>query len=780
MADVKISALPSLASATSDDLLVIVNDPGGSPQTDKITASAFLGSFPLSSAAVTNSSQLASVISDETGSGQLVFSTSPTLTTPSIASFTNATHNHLTNAGGGLITAAAVSDFNTQVRTNRLDQMAAPGANVSMASFKLTNLLDPTNAQDAATKSYADAIASGLNTKASCRLATTANLTGTYVGSPTFTLTETGSGALSVDGTTPSIGDRILLKNQTTGTQNGIYTVTDVGSGGTSWVLTRATDFDSSADIASGDYTFVTSGTVNGATGFILVTANPITIDVTSLTFTQFSSATAYTAGNGLVLTGLSFAVGAGTGILATAGTTAVDTTVVATTSNSLTMSNKTFVAPVLGAATATSINKVTITAPATSATLTIADGKILSATNSITLGGTDGKTLTVSNSLALAGTDGKSLTVNASLTLAGTDSTVMTFPSTSGSVTTADVSQTLTNKTIQNGSYTGTLPLVAVQTAVTSGSTATGLSYAAGAHTTLTASTEVIDVALTLARTVQWSTGSLTLQRAVYISAPTYAFVGASTLTTAITLDVDAPVAGTNATITNTLAARFNGTLQVSTSSDAIRLATTATIRVTASNLGMTLKGNATASAAGSDIIATSTATRTAGNLMAIQNNGVNQLIVGYAGQVSIQGTAQTSGTVFQLAIKTSNHTNQTLSTEISNVQYVTYTRQWATGAITNQREISFAAPTYAFVGASTITNAATMYISAAPIAGTNATITNSYSFWVDAGLARFDGDGTRVFEIGLSDTTALGAFYGRIPVLIPGVGTRYIAMYN
>lgn len=92
-------------------------------------------------------------------------------------------------------------------------------------------------------------------------------------------------------------------------------------------------------------------------------------------------------------------------------------------------------VTPTLGVATATSINKVAITAPATSATLTIANGKTLTASNTLTFAGTDGKTLTTNASLTLGGTDGKTLTVSNSLALAGTDSTTMTFPSASAEI---------------------------------------------------------------------------------------------------------------------------------------------------------------------------------------------------------------------------------------------------------------------------------------------------------------------------------------------------------
>jgi hypothetical protein len=112
-----------------------------------------------------------------------------------------------------------------------------------------------------------------------------------------------------------------------------------------------------------------------------------------------------------------------------------------------------TLVTPVLGVATATSVNKVAITAPATSATLTIANGKTFTANNSLTLAGVDAKTLTVNNSLTLAGVDAKTLTVNNSLTLAGTDATVMTFPTTSATIARTDAAQTFTGDQTYSGS---------------------------------------------------------------------------------------------------------------------------------------------------------------------------------------------------------------------------------------------------------------------------------------------------------------------------------------
>lgn len=288
-------------------------------------------------------------------------------------------------------------------------------------------------------------------------------------------------------------------------------------------------------------------------------------------------------------------------------------------------------------------------------------------------------------------------------------------------------------------------------QGVVTTGSP-TALTLTGGAHTTLTASTEAIDVYFNLARTVQFETGGISLQRAVYIGPPTYAAVGATTITTAIGLDVDAPVAGTNVTITNRYAARFNGQVIVNNvlytaSSVASQIIMTTSagslsgISTSAADSGILLTGNRTAAAGGSDVYIRTAATRTAGLLLAVQNSSTGKFGVGFQGQITSTPAANASGTIAMFTITNANHTNQTLSTEIINFNLTAYTRQWATGAITTQREVFFGQPTYGFVGASTITDAANVYIQGAPVAGTNATLTNTYALWLDDGAARFDG---------------------------------------
>jgi hypothetical protein len=183
----------------------------------------------------------------------------------------------------GTQTASTISDFDTAVQANRLDQLAVPTSSVSLNTQKITNLATPTADADAATKAYVDAIKQGLDVKDSVRLATTANIS--------------LNGLLEVDGVQTVVGDRVLVKNQDDAEDNGIYVVVDGD-----W--TRSIDANTDTKVTSGMYVFVEEGTSNADAGFVLSTVNPIVLGTTELVFTQFSGAGQLTAGTGLSKSG--------------------------------------------------------------------------------------------------------------------------------------------------------------------------------------------------------------------------------------------------------------------------------------------------------------------------------------------------------------------------------------------------------------------------------------------------------------------------------------------
>lgn len=173
-----------------------------------------------------------------------------------------------------------------------LDALPSPTADVDLNSNKITNLATPTAGTDAANKNYVDNTVNGLSWKDSVICATTAD--GTLA-----TAYENGD---TVDGVTLATGDRILIKDQSAGAENGIYTVNASGA------PTRATDSDTEAELL-GTAVFVQEGTANGDSAWVLTTDAPITVDTTALTFAQFGAGSTYTAGDGLDLTGNNFSV---------------------------------------------------------------------------------------------------------------------------------------------------------------------------------------------------------------------------------------------------------------------------------------------------------------------------------------------------------------------------------------------------------------------------------------------------------------------------------------
>ncbi len=185
---------------------------------------------------------------------------------------------------------------------------------LNMNSKKITSLATPTADADAATKAYVDGVAEGLRVKDSVRLSSTTALTVTYANGTagvgaTLTNADTQA-ALSLDGVAAVAGDRIMIKDQGDAEQNGVYTVTDIGSGSTNWVLTRATDFDESDDVPSAFF-FIEEGSTNADRGYVCTTNDTVTLGTTDIVFAQFSGAGTFTAGanGGLVVSGGAFSM---------------------------------------------------------------------------------------------------------------------------------------------------------------------------------------------------------------------------------------------------------------------------------------------------------------------------------------------------------------------------------------------------------------------------------------------------------------------------------------
>lgn len=173
--------------------------------------------------------------------------------------------------------AATISDFDTQVRTSRLDQLTAPTGSVGLGNQRIINLLDPTAAQDAATRNYVDTslagVASGQTLKGTVRAATSANV-------------NIASAPATIDGVTAAAGDVFLLTGQTTGTQNGPYVWAAFGA-----TMARATNWDTNAKAVVGSYWVVREG--SNADKFALMTNDTFTLNTTTGAFIYIGVAVA-------------------------------------------------------------------------------------------------------------------------------------------------------------------------------------------------------------------------------------------------------------------------------------------------------------------------------------------------------------------------------------------------------------------------------------------------------------------------------------------------------
>ena len=281
--DASSSGVPSDKAVADTEILI--GDGTG------FTAAALSGDATMTNAGVVTVSSATTVTTNAnlTGDVTSVGNATTTVTNADLTGIVTSTGNATAIANGAIAIAKLATD------PLEYSNMTAPSASVAFNSQKLTGLADGVAADDAATKGQVDVSQAGLDAKYACRVATTAN----------GTLASAFANGQTVDGVTLVTGNRILIKDQTAGEYNGIYTVNASGA------PTRSTDANTSVEVTSGLYTLITEGTVGAGQGFVLVTPDPITLDTTSLSFSQFSGVGDLVGGTGITKTGNTISVDA-------------------------------------------------------------------------------------------------------------------------------------------------------------------------------------------------------------------------------------------------------------------------------------------------------------------------------------------------------------------------------------------------------------------------------------------------------------------------------------
>lgn len=265
------------------------------------------------------------------GTGISVTGTYPNFTVTNTSPSSGGTVTSVSGTGtvNGITLTGTVTGSGNLTLGGSITGFATSGANTDISSVTLTTgtiTTAPSSSTDIVNKSYADSLISGVNFHAACQYATTAAL-GSYVYNNGIsgvgaTITKSSPySTLVIDGHTfvspADIGKRVLIKDEPAiggfDAYNGVYTVTDVGSGSTPWILTRATDFDTAGSgvnqIDAGDLLLVLQGSTNANTSWVQQTPLPITVGTTGIIFIEFAAVQTYTAGTGLTLNTNQFSI---------------------------------------------------------------------------------------------------------------------------------------------------------------------------------------------------------------------------------------------------------------------------------------------------------------------------------------------------------------------------------------------------------------------------------------------------------------------------------------
>ena len=253
----------------------------------------------------------------------LVYNTSTSLWETTARNLGTVTSVSGTGTVSGLTLSGTVTSSGSLTLGGSITGFATSGANTNLTSVALTSGTvsnAPSSSTDIVNKSYADSIATGVNFHSAVQYATTAALPANTYNNGTSgvgaTLTANANGTLAIDGYTlvsGDVGKRLLIKNESTQANNGVYTLTQAGTASLPYILTRATDYDSSGsgtnEVDQGDLILVINGTTNANTSWVEQTPLPITIGTTALVFIQFAAIQTYTAGTGLTLSTNQFSI---------------------------------------------------------------------------------------------------------------------------------------------------------------------------------------------------------------------------------------------------------------------------------------------------------------------------------------------------------------------------------------------------------------------------------------------------------------------------------------
>jgi hypothetical protein len=494
--------ITSSGTLTLGGTLAVAN--GGTGATDAAGARTNLGLGSIATQASNNVSITGGAISNVTLTGATINGSLNTLSNIANASLTNSAltiGSSSVSLGGTLTTLTGVSISGSTSTLTNIANASLTNSSVTVGTTSIalgaTSLTlggltsvevtqDPVSALQLTTKQYVDGlIASGIHFHAPVRVESPTALTATYNNGASgvgATLTNAGTQvALVIDGVTLSVSDRVLIYTQVNQTQNGIYVVTNVGSGSTNWVLTRSSDADtyvinSAAGLSEGSTVFVQQGATGAGETYTCNTTGVITFGTTNITFVQISSAQIYSAGTGLTLTGTVFSI-TPVGTAGTKGTASSVPVFVTNASGQVTSSTDTAISIAATQVTSGTLDAARLSGSYTGitgvGTLTAGtwNGSVIGPTYGGTGVNNGSNTITLSGNLSFSGafnlgvtlTGATSITLPTSGTLVNTAVTTLSSLSSVGTITTgvwngSVIGPTYGGTGVNNGSSTLTM----------------------------------------------------------------------------------------------------------------------------------------------------------------------------------------------------------------------------------------------------------------------------------------------------------------------------------